>query len=162
MEIRWRRTLARSLFSSVEDGAETSLTAERDVVFSVEYSTRLSSASLSSSRISRSLSAISFVMGVTNVCGIHPKRDPPFLIAAHQPSVHLTMSKISFFLKDNNSVSEEVKSNIQRAENMTDSGLPDCELVSDTQVELSEMDGVLGMKRCRGAGEMGSCSRGCI
>ena len=41
---------------------------------------------------------------------------------------------------------------MQRAENMTDSGLPDCELDSDSQIE-----GVFEGKRCRGAGEMGSC-----
>ena len=66
--------------------------------------------------------------------------------------MHLTISKISFFLKDNSPASEEVKSNMQRAENMTDSGMPDCELVSDSQIE-----GGLGEKGCRGAGEMGSC-----
>jgi hypothetical protein len=38
---------------------------------------------------------------------------------------------------------------------MTDSGLPDCELQSDSQVPL-ETEGVLEEKRCRGAGEMGS------
>lgn len=74
--------------------------------------------------------------------------------------MHLTISNISFFLKDNSPASEEVKSNMQRAENMTDS---DCELESDSQLTL-EIEGVLGGKGCRGAGEMGSCegSRGRI
>ena len=74
--------------------------------------------------------------------------------------MHLTISKISFFLKDNSPASDEVKSNMQRAENMTDSGLPDCELESDSQVML-EIEGVLGVGRCRGAGEMGSCEGSC-
>ena len=75
--------------------------------------------------------------------------------------MHLTTSKISFFLKDSSPASEEVKSNMQRAENMTDSGLPDCELESEAMLEI---EGALGVKGCRGAGEMGSCegSRGRI
>ena len=77
----------------------------------------------------------------------------PFFIAAHQPSVHLTISKISFFLKDNSPASEEVKSNKQRAENMG-SGFPDCELESEVMLEI---EGALGVKGCRGAGAMGSC-----
>ena len=44
---------------------------------------------------------------------------------------------------------------MQRAENKTGSELPDCELESDSQVPL-EMEGDLGVKGCRGAGEMGS------
>lgn len=67
--------------------------------------------------------------------------------------MHLKISKSSFFLKDNSAASEEVKSNMQRAENMTDSGLSDCELESDSQVT----EGVLEGERCRGAGEMGNC-----
>lgn len=39
---------------------------------------------------------------------------------------------------------------------MTDSELPECELHSDSQVPL-EKEGGLEEKRCRGAGEMGSC-----
>ena len=44
---------------------------------------------------------------------------------------------------------------------MTDSGLPDCELESEAMLEI---EGALGVKGCRGAGEMGSCegSRGRI
>jgi hypothetical protein len=94
--------------------------------------------------MSCSLSVISCERGLTNVGGIHPKVDPSFLVAAHQPSVHLMIFKISFFLKDNNPVSEEEKSNMHRTENMTDSGFPEYRLVSsDSLVTVSKKEGVL-------------------